>query len=226
MKRLPSLKAIKAFEACYRLRSFTRAAQSLNVQQPAISHQLRILETDLNTKLFIKKGAQIEPTREADIYYETVSSALNEIASASDKIRGRQDEATMTLATYPGVGAFWVLPKAQEMKNSYPDLKMRITTLEKDSEISIDEVDCAILFGDGNWPGFCCEKLIEEDMVPIVSPKIADQYKDMTAEQLLASAPIIYLEDSEARWLNWHQWRDIYAPSQRDINISMSISNY
>lgn len=51
MKNLPPLKAVTAFEACYRLKSFTRAAASLNVRQPAISHQIRLLEQDLGAKL-------------------------------------------------------------------------------------------------------------------------------------------------------------------------------
>ena len=46
MHDLPPLKAVRAFEACYRLGSYTRAAAQLNVQQPAISHQIRLLETD------------------------------------------------------------------------------------------------------------------------------------------------------------------------------------
>ena len=75
MKNLPPLRAIVAFEACYRLRSFTRAAASLNVRQPAISHQIRILEEDLGAKLFQRQGARIAPTGEADEFFRAVSSA-------------------------------------------------------------------------------------------------------------------------------------------------------
>ena len=227
MRQLPPLKAIRAFEACYRLRSYTRAANSLNVQQPAISHQIRNLEEDLQTKLFTKHGAQIVPTKEADAYYQAISAALNDIATASDRLRDKnKKENEISLATYPGIAAYWLLPKTQFLRENFPDLNIRVTTTEKNADILHEDVDCMIIFGDGNWKGFEAIKLINEAVIPVATPKVAEQYKHFTAEELVEKAPIIYLEDEEERWLSWKDWAKELAPNYNKINKMTSISNY
>src|SRR5215471_7189490 len=61
--RLPPLNAIKAFEAAARLRSFTRAAEELNVTHGAISRQIRLLEDWLGTRLFYRTSRNAVPTQ-------------------------------------------------------------------------------------------------------------------------------------------------------------------
>lgn len=226
MKRLPPLKAIRAFEACYRLRSFTRAAQSLNVQQPAISHQIKNLEQDLNTKFFIKKGALIEPTLEADKYYEVISAALHDIATASERLRTTSGSDNITLATYPATASFWVIPRIESIRKSYPHIKLRVTTTEIDADMPLHDVDCAVIYGNGNWPGYRSVKMIPESFCPVASPKMARKYANYSPEQLLEEAPLIYLEDNEKRWSNWEDWQKQYAPNCKKLNISMSVTNY
>ncbi len=51
-RRLPSLNALKAFEAAARYESFTKAAEELCVTQGAVSHQVKALEADLGLRLF------------------------------------------------------------------------------------------------------------------------------------------------------------------------------
>jgi hypothetical protein len=118
MNDLPPLKALRAFEACYRLGSYTRAAARLNVQQPAISHQIRLLESDLGVKLFVKRGAAMHPTDRAHDYYRTISLAFGDIERASARLRrqGKNDE--ITLATYPGIASFWLLSRLTTLNTS------------------------------------------------------------------------------------------------------------
>ena len=177
MKNLPPLRAIVAFEACYRLRSFTRAAASLNVRQPAISHQIRILEEDLGAKLFQRQGARIAPTGEADEFFRAVSSGLSEIVRGSTEIRSRSGDDTMNLATYTGIAAFWLLPRLARTATGGDKPPFRVTTAERDTDIPLNETDAAILFGRGNWPGFESILLFNEQVVPLASPSLAEEWR-------------------------------------------------
>ena len=58
MRRLPSLNALRAFEAAARHQSFTRAAEELNVSQGAVSHQVKLLEAQLGMKLFRRSALE------------------------------------------------------------------------------------------------------------------------------------------------------------------------
>ncbi|RED45768.1 LysR substrate-binding domain-containing protein [Aestuariispira insulae] len=227
MKDLPPLKAIRAFEACYRLRSFTQAAGSLNVGQPAISHQIRLLERDLGVKLFEKKGARILPTRLAHDYYDAIRTGLGEIARASQVMRRHSQTRAITLASYPGIGAFWALPRIETYRRIKKSLDVRLVSADLDADIDLNECDCAILFGRSDqWPGFVTSKLLDEEVIAVAAPAQAEMWAGKSVESLLSEAPLIALEDPENRWLTWEDWREKHAPSQPAIQPAMTVTNH
>ena len=71
---LPSLNALAAFEAAARHLSLTKAAEELNVTPGAISKQVRMLEDELGSPLFLRRHRALELTREG----ETMAAALRE----------------------------------------------------------------------------------------------------------------------------------------------------
>ena len=87
--RLPSLHAIRAFEAVARHKSFTDAAQDLNVLQPAVSRQIAILEEDLGTALFLRKRPKLALTPAGETLFAAVTGGFEQIASAASSIRDR-----------------------------------------------------------------------------------------------------------------------------------------
>ncbi|MEM7226789.1 MAG: LysR substrate-binding domain-containing protein [Pseudomonadota bacterium] len=226
MKDLPSLRAVRAFEACYRLGSYTRAASALNVRQPAVSHQIRLLETDLGVKLFQKQGTAMVPTEPAHDFYRTVSAALGDIERASARLRRRTEDEGVVLATYPGLASFWVLPRLAVLRTQAPELAVRVTTAELDSHIPLAEVDCAILFGAGHWPGFESRLLIPERVVPVAAPKLSARLAGLKPGELLGAGPLIHLEDPERRWFTWDDWQAAFAPGAERIDKSLSVTNH
>ncbi len=226
MRDLPPLKAVRAFEACYRLGSFTKAAGELNVKQPAISHQIRALEKDLGTRLFRKQANNVVPTSEANELYPTVSTALDELARASARLRDRRNTGPITLATYPGIASYWVLPRLARLRANRPDLSVRIVTSELDAEISPHDVDCAILFGDGSWPGVRAELLFHESVVPVCAPALRARLGDLTPAELLRNGPLIHLEDPENRWFTWDDWQARFAPDADAVDHSALLTNH
>lgn len=226
MRDLPPLKAVRAFEACYRLGSFTRAARELNVKQPAVSHQIRALEADLGTRLFRKQASGVVPTEAANELYPTVSAALGELARAGARLRDRREDRPITLATYPGIASYWVLPRLARLRAASPEQGVRLVTAELDSEIPLDEVDCAILFGDGAWPGVSAELLFRETVVPVCAPALGARLGAVTPEALLRDGPLIHLEDPEKRWFTWDDWRDRFAPGAERIDRGALLTNH
>ena len=91
MKRqLPPLHALRAFEAAGRLLSFSKAAQELSVTQGAVSRQIKVLEGFLKVPLFRRLTRQVELTEFGRAYLSIASSALDQIANASESRKARQ----------------------------------------------------------------------------------------------------------------------------------------
>lgn len=226
MRGLPPLKALRVFEACIRLGTFTAAARELNVGQPAISHQIQALEDDLGLTLFERNGGATQPTSEALAYHARIASALTEIASATRSLRERANGPSLTLGTYPGLAMFWLMPKLAKLRGSDSELSIRVVTAERDEHISMDSVDCAILFGDGRWNGMEARMLIPEVVVPVAAPSVAAELASRSRENIFGKGPLIHLEDPERRWFNWDDWKALRAPNATRTAADIKVSNH
>jgi DNA-binding transcriptional LysR family regulator len=226
MRDLPPLKSLRAFEACIRLGNFTKAARELNVGQPAISHQIHALERDLGITLFQRRGAQTIPTEDALIYYRSIAGGLSGMANASAAIRRSKRPPGLALATYPGIAMFWLMPRLSKVRQADPALIIRVTTAERDQDIPLEDVDCAILFGDGDWPGYECHLLMREMVTPIASPAVAARFTGKSRAAILESGPLIHLEDRDHRWFTWSDWRDQRSPETQRIHAGMTVTNH
>lgn len=223
---LPPLKSLRVFDACIRTGNFTRAAAELNVGQPAISHQIQTLERDLGIRLFERRGVQTFPTQEALAYHRVISAAMTDIARATTALRRAAAQPGLTLATYPGIAMFWLMPKLAALRQADPSLRVRVTTAERDRDVQVDEVDCAILFGDGHWPGYESRLLMREAVIPVAAPSVAARIDGRDFAEILEYGPLIHLEDSDRRWFNWRDWRDERAPKAGKIDPGMQVTNH
>lgn len=226
MKNLPPLKSLRVFEACVRLGSFSKAAKELNVGQPAVSHQIRALEQDLGIELFARQGTRAIPTEAAMLYYRVVAGAFEDVARTSQSIRQSVRPPSLRIATYPGIAMFWLMPRLAILKGRDPSLTIRVTTAERDQDIPFDDINCAILFGDGNWAGHESRCLIREAVVPIAAPSIAANQELRAPANLLENGPLIHLEDQDARWFTWVDWRDRRSPETRCIDPGITVTNH
>ncbi len=82
--KLPSLNALKAFDAAARAGSFTRAASELNVTHAAISRHIRDLERDLRCSLFVRTGRGVELTAAGESLLDHARVVIHQI----DAMRG------------------------------------------------------------------------------------------------------------------------------------------
>ncbi|HVJ34807.1 MAG TPA: LysR family transcriptional regulator [Terriglobia bacterium] len=226
LRDLPPLKSLRVFEACLRLGSFSKAAQALNVGQPAISHQIHALEVDLGTRLFERRGARTIPTPEARSYYRSISEALGEMARASAALRRANRLPGLTLATYPGIATFWLMPRLSQVKQSDPDLAIRVMTAEREQDMPLDEVDCAILFGDGEWSGYESHLLVQERVLPVAAPAVAASLSGKSRDALLRAGPLIHLEDQDRRWFTWSDWRDARSPVTERMDSGIAVTDH
>ena len=76
-----SAKQVEIFYEVYRHASMTAAAESLNISQPSISKTLRVIEKNLNFKLFLRQGKKLVPTHEADDLFQHASVVHSQLKS-------------------------------------------------------------------------------------------------------------------------------------------------
>lgn len=202
--RLPSLNGLRAFEAAARHLSFTLAAAELNVTQTAISHQIRRLEQELGTKLFVRQNRALSLTAEAQEYLPGVRAAFNDLKLATDRLRRRDSDRVLTVSTLASLAAKWLLPKLSAFQETHPGIDVHITTSTNLVDFRSGDVDAAIRYGRGHWPGLRADWLMADELFPVCSPALLAGRKPLARPEDLADH--VLLHTSAANNDDWRLW--------------------
>lgn len=189
-RQLPSLSALRAFEAAGRHESAKQAALELSVTATAISHQIRGLEEALGIALFVRKPRQLELTPRGRELQQVLESSFDNISHTIQRLSDMPERRGITLTTTPVVAVRWLLPWVCLLSESNPDVDLRIHASHE--PVSLDGVtaDIAIRHGDGHWPGLVAEKLFDTTLIPTCSPKLVQQVEgDVTKYPLIHFRP-------------------------------------
>ncbi|MCZ4060328.1 transcriptional regulator GcvA [Pantoea sp. LMR881] len=171
-KRLPPLNALRVFDAAARHLSFTKAAEELFVTQAAVSHQIKSLEDFLGLKLFRRRNRSLLLTEEGQSYYLDIKEIFSAINEATRKLQARSAKGALTVSLLPSFAIQWLVPRLSSFNMAYPGIDVRIQAVDRDEEKLADDVDVAIFYGRGNWPGLRVEKLYAEYLLPVCSPSL------------------------------------------------------
>ena len=202
--RLPSLNGLRAFEAAARHLSFTLAASELNVTQTAISHQIRRLEEELGIRLFIRQNRALALTPEARDYLPGVRAAFNDLRRATDRLLRRDDDKVLTLSTLASLAAKWLLPRLTDFQEQHPGIDVRITTSTSLVDFQRDDVDAAIRYGRGQWPGLRADWLMADELFPVCSPSLLRGDKPLQRPEDLRNHPLLHTSNANSD--DWRLW--------------------
>src|SRR5687767_8394589 len=201
-RRLPSLNAIKAFEAAARHESFTQAAEELCVTQGAVSHQVKALEAELGIKLFSRERQRLVITEAGRQYLAVIRDALDRIALGTERLQRRQNAGVLTVSTSPDFAAKWLVHRLSRFSELYPDIDLRISATMHHVDFVREDVDLAVRHGDGNWTGLEVVRLCAEQLFPICSPKLLGGRNGMRKPADVLKFPLLHFEDRT----NWSKW--------------------
>ena len=202
--RLPSLNGLRAFEAAARHLSFTEAAAELNVTQTAISHQIKRLEPELGVRLFVRQNRAIALTTAAAEYLPGVRAAFNDLRLATARLRQKDNDQVLTVSTLASLAAKWLLPRLTAFQEAHPAIDVRITTSIDLVDFANGDVDAAIRYGRGQWPGVRADWLMADQMFPVCSPALLRGERPLRRPEDLKDH--ILLHTSGASRDDWRLW--------------------
>jgi LysR family glycine cleavage system transcriptional activator len=203
--RLPSLNGLRAFEAAARHLSFTLAAEELHVTQTAISHQIKRLEQELGLKLFIRQNRTLVLTVQAKDYLPGIRAAFNDLRLATDRLLRRDDDHVLTISTLASLAAKWLLPRMTAFQEAHPGIDVRITTSAALVDFRNGDVDAAIRYGRGQWPGLRADWMMADQVFPVCSPTLRDGPHPLKCPEDLAHHTLLHsggaMDDDWRLWL-------------------------
>src|SRR3954471_8582425 len=203
--RLPSLNGLRAVEAAARHLSFTLAAAELNVTQTAISHQIKRLEQELGTSLFVRQNRTLALTTKGRDYLPGVRAAFNDLRLATDRLLHRDRNHVLTVSTLASLASKWLLPRLSAFQAAHPDIDVRISTSMALVDFNSGDVDAAIRYGRGRWPGLRADWLMADELFPVCSPALLKGDKPLRCPEDLVHWTLLHssggYDDDWRLWL-------------------------
>ncbi len=229
-KRLPPLKALKAFEAAARLGSFARAAQELFVTQTAISHQIKLLEEHLGCLLFERLPNGLALTPQGDAIYPSISAGFEHFEAAMTLLPRPAQAAAQVLvvSALPSFTQEWLMPRLVDFRARWPDVDVLIQTDYRMADLSGEGADVAIRFGRGGFgDDLLAELLSTETVTPVCSPSLLKRKAGDYAPRELASFTLL---NSTVRmvhepWMSWDLWLEEVGMDARDVTTGPRFSD-
>ncbi|MFL0413922.1 transcriptional regulator GcvA [uncultured Sphingomonas sp.] len=200
MRRLPSLAAVRVFEAAARHQNFTAAAQELGMTQAAVSYQIKVLEERLATTLFRREKRRVALTDIGSRVAAQLIPAFDAIDAAFAMVRA-EDAGVLSITTTNTFGSTWLARRIGGFQAAHPDLEVRIQTTNTMIDFATAEVDLAIRSGTGGWPGLTQERLMAVDFTPMCSPEFFERHGGPKVPADLLRLPLISPDDP---WIE--QW--------------------
>lgn len=202
MSRLPSLNALRCFEAAARSGSFSRAAEELNVTQSAVSHQVRQLEDWFGLTLFDRQGRQTIPTQKGQELARSLAEAFDIMSAACRRLQQSDGGPALTIAALPSFATIWLIPRLSQFFRAHPEVSVKVVYAFADQKINFDEIDIAVLWGPGEWEGCRSTRLLPGATAPICNPIFLEKEGPFTVPQAILGKPLLH-DDNRLDWQNW-----------------------
>ncbi|MET7140843.1 LysR family transcriptional regulator [Xanthomonas sp. PPL139] len=214
-RRLPSLNAVRAFEAAARLRSVGAAAAELHVTHGAVSRQVRLLEQELGLPLLQRDGRGIRPTAAGTRLCEAAGIAFAQLHEAVAELRRPARPAALVLGCPGSILARWMIPRLQALQRDLPALTLHLSAHEGDFAADLDGLDAALLLGQAPWPAdWQVRVLAPERIGPVLSPALPQAPPLATAAPAaLQDLPLLHTVSRPQAWPAWAEAQGL-APAQ------------
>jgi LysR family glycine cleavage system transcriptional activator len=207
--RMPSLNAIRAFEAVARLMSYRRAASELNVTTSAISHQIKALEDHFDVPLLTRFDGRISLTAAGEKYFRQVSQGLTQLSLATSNLLRARDARVLRVSMAPTLASWWLVPRLDRFLEAFPDISLEVSATSSKIDFALGQFDVAVRYSQGVPHGLHAAAIGKNAVFPVCSPvlmagrSVLRAPGDLQRHALISTGNEHLVEEPVSNWNHW-----------------------
>lgn len=206
MRRLPPLNSLRAFESAARHLSFTKAADELAVTPGAISQQVKLLEDTTQVQLFHRSARGLALTEEGQAALPSLRDGFDRLAAAVRLMSQRRRAGRLAVSVAPSFASKWLVPRLDRFQEKHPEIDVYVHAGMELVDFSVDDVDLAIRYGQGQYGELSVEKLMEERIVPVCAPGLLTGHTPLKNLEDLAGHTLLHDDGADDEIATWTMW--------------------
>ena len=212
---IPSLAALRAFEAMGRLGGFSAAARELNVTHAAIAQHVRGLESEFGQELVFRQGPGMALTDAGLRLTVALSEGFGVIASGVRDLRDDADSRPLQVTLTPSFAENWLMPRLGKFWAAHPDIPVALVPSQEVIDLRRDGFDLGLRFGAGDWPGTEVQMLAPAHFVIVGTP---DLVRGVPRDDLQALASLPWMK--EAGWREQELWASEVGLDMSQLDVT------
>lgn len=200
---IPSIGSLLAFEAVAKNLSFSRAANELALTQSAVSRQIKLLEDQLNVKLFERMPHNLILTEAGEKFLPEVVEALEMLSSSTaNMVNFRDGRSVIRLSCTPTLASRVLIPALVDFHRLYPGITVDLVTKSAAFNLAETNLDMAINMGSVPWPGMTGAPLFTSPAAVVGSKDYLRQAGISTLADM-PRAKLIHITPLSGAWHEW-----------------------
>ena len=210
---LPSLNALRAFEAAARHLNYRRASEELHVSAGAVKQLVAKLEESLGQRLLVRRGRSLALTPAGTAGLRRLSPVFREIADAVEAMRGTQQRRRLILSVEPSFATAWLVTRLEDFRRAHPGIDVLVDTSLQLVDLERGDADVAIRFWSGSDPGLVSHRLFAEELSAYCSPALVRGENAITRLEDLERVTLLHWDlaglpwaGGTRRWVGWAPW--------------------
>jgi len=164
------LKQLEYFVRVAELGSFTRASIALNIAQPALSRQIRLLEVELRQNLLIRNGRGAVPTEAGNLLLKHGRGILHQVEVAREELGAVRGALAgyVSVGLPPSLSKLITVPLTLAFRQALPNAQLTLTegfSVSMDESLRSGRLDMAVLYNAEHSPEVEMTTLHSEELV-------------------------------------------------------------
>ena len=210
--RLPTLRALQAFDAIGRFGGVAAAARDLGISAGAVSQHIHRLEEEVGVRLFERKGRNLALTSWGRIYLEKVSMGFDRLRSADEVLQRARMKSGIVLSAPPSLAIRWLRPLMREWQHLAPGMSVRLIGEDEEPDFDEDQVDFRISYGTARQRYTHFADMFNDWVVPVCSPAFLVRHPVTETADILRG-PLIGIEWDNPRQSppSWQEWSNQFG---------------
>jgi LysR family glycine cleavage system transcriptional activator len=201
MKRIP-VGPLRAFDVAARNLNLTAAAEEMNVTHAAVSRQVKQLEGRLGVQLFERLPRGLKLTVHGALLAEGTREAFDRLAAALEDVSAPAVRRKMTISTFSSLATRWLMPRVQSFSALFPETDLQVSTTSRLVDFSREDVDIALRFGGGQYPGLHVRPMFKPKEIAVAAPSLLKSGPPLKTFADLKAYTLLH-DDSYRTWTRW-----------------------
>lgn len=196
------------------------------MSREAVGRSVATLETHLGVRLFVRRHRSIELTSAGRAFKTGVTEGLATIAKSVERTRPGTRRRHVTVRATVALAHFWLTPRLPRFRRRYPEIELHVRASDASLDIAVENIDVALRYGTGRWPGQRAKHLFDTETFPVCAPRYLDSARAVHKPTDLLRHTLLNLDGDPHADEDWTWWLQASGVNRLDRLVTVGFDSY